>query len=121
MGHIPPERGYRYTIMPNRVFLIHGYIEDPTIFDKLVSLLPPANYVPINLADEFMRWQPTGQIDVRRLAQYLTDYYAITAADVVIGHSLGGWTAINIKELCGATVIQLASLTNQVKNQISSA
>jgi hypothetical protein len=80
-----------------------------------VPLLPPADYVPINLADEFMRWKPDGRIDVRLLAQYLIDHYSITSRDVVIGHSLGGWTAINIKQLCGAAAIQLASWTDQKK------
>jgi pimeloyl-ACP methyl ester carboxylesterase len=93
--------------MLKRTFLIHGYIEDPTIFDKLVPLLPLANYVPINLADEFLALATAGLIDVRLLAQYLIDHYAITSSDVVIGHSLGGWVAINIKQLCGATAIQL--------------
>lgn len=101
--------------MPNRIFLIHGYVEDPTIFDKLVPLLPPANYVPINLADEFPRWKPAGPVNVRLLAKYLTEHYSITPKDVVIGHSMGGWTAINIKEVSGATAIQLASWTNQKK------
>ena len=101
--------------MPNRIFLIHGYVEDPTIFDKVVPLLPPANYVPINLADEFGRWKPTGLVDVRRLAQYLTDQYSITADDLVMGHSMGGWTAIYIKQVSGAKAIQLASWTDQKK------
>ncbi|MBC3784768.1 alpha/beta fold hydrolase [Spirosoma utsteinense] len=101
--------------MPNRIFLIHGYVEDPTIFDKLVPLLPPANYVRINLADEFGRWQPTGSVNVQRLAQYLTSHYTITKDDVVIGHSMGGWTAIHIKQLSGARAIQLASWTDQKK------
>lgn len=101
--------------MPNRIFLIHGYVEDPTIFDKLRPLLPAADYVPINLADEFLRWKPSGPVNVRSLATYLTDQYAITPNDVVIGHSMGGWTAINVKEVSGATTIQLASWTNQKK------
>ncbi|GAB3642117.1 alpha/beta fold hydrolase [Spirosoma arcticum] len=101
--------------MPNRIFLIHGYVEDPTIFDKLVPLLPPAEYVRINLADEFIRWQPVDLVNVRLLAQYLTDHYAITLDDVVIGHSMGGWTAINIKQVSGAAAILLASFTNQKK------
>ncbi|MDB5239494.1 MAG: hypothetical protein JWP57_119 [Spirosoma sp.] len=101
--------------MTNRIFLIHGYVEDPTIFDKLVPLLPSTDYVPINLADEFMRWKPAGRIDVRLLAQYLIDYYGITSHNVVIGHSLGGWVAINIKQLSGAAAIQLASFTDQAK------
>lgn len=101
--------------MPNRIFLIHGYVEDPTIFDRLVPLLPPAEYVRINLADEFVSQQATGWFTVRDLAQYLTDQYRITAEDVVIGHSMGGWTAINIKQVSGATCVQLASWTNQKK------
>lgn len=101
--------------MPNRIFLIHGYVEDPTIFHKLVPLLPPADYVRIDLADEFGRWQPTGPINVRLLAQYLMDQYKITADDVVIGHSMGGWTAIHIKQVSGAAAILLASFTNQTK------
>lgn len=101
--------------MPNRIFLIHGYVEDPTIFDNLVPLLPPANYVRINLADEFGRWHPTDSVNVQRLAQYLTSYYTITKDDVVIGHSMGGWAAIHIKQLSGARAIQLASWTDQGK------
>jgi pimeloyl-ACP methyl ester carboxylesterase len=34
---------------------------------------------------------------------------------VVIGHSMGGWIAINIKELTGATTIQLGSWTDKKK------
>lgn len=101
--------------MPNRIFLIHGYVEDPKIFNELVPLLPPADYVRIDLADEFGRWQPTGPVNVRLLAQYLTDQYTITADDVVIGHSMGGWTAIHIKQVSGAAAILLASFTNQQK------
>ena len=101
--------------MPNRVFLIHGYVEDPTIFDKVVPLLPPANYVRINLADEFSRWKPSGPVNVRLLAQYMTDHYKITADDLVIGHSMGGWTAIHVKQVSGAKAIQLASWTDQKK------
>ena len=101
--------------MPNRIFLIHGYVEDPTIFDKLVPLLPSADYVRINLADEFERWQPIGPVNVQLLAQYLTDFYKVTAGDVVIGHSMGGWIAINIKQVSGAGAVLLASFTNQKK------
>lgn len=99
--------------MKNRVFLIHGYVEDPTIFDALVPLLPPADYVRLDLADAFVRWQPAGFVTARTLAQYLTDYHTITAADTIIGHSMGGWVAINIREVSGAKAIQLASWTDQ--------
>ncbi len=98
-----------------RLILIHGYIEDSSIFDNLAPLLLPATLLPIDLRDEFARWNPSGPINARQLAQYLADYYEITADDVVIGHSMGGWVAINIKELTGATTIQLGSWTDKKK------
>lgn len=98
-----------------RLILIHGYIEDASIFDNLAPLLLPATLLPIDLKDEFARWNPTGPINARQLAQYLADYYQITADDVVIGHSMGGWVAINIKELTGATTVQLGSWTDKKK------
>ncbi len=123
-----------------RLILIHGYLEDPSIFDNLAPLLLPATLLPIDLKDEFARWNPVGprsvgprsvgprsvgpslrrtgsvgRVNARQLAQYLADYYEITADDVVIGHSMGGWIAINIKELTGATTIQLGSWTDQKK------
>ena len=99
----------------DRIFLIHGYVEDPTIFDALVPLLSPANFVRINLADEFSRWQPARPVSARTLAQYLTEYYRLSSNDTVIGHSMGGWVAINIKEVSGAKAVQLASWTDQKK------
>lgn len=103
-----------------RLILIHGYIEAPGIFDNLAPLLLPATLLPIDLQEEFARWnangpRSVGPINARQLAQYLTDYYEITADDVVIGHSMGGWIAINIKELTNATTIQLGSFTDQKK------
>ncbi|TAE28658.1 MAG: alpha/beta hydrolase [Cytophagales bacterium] len=98
-----------------RLILIHGYVEDAGIFDNLVPLLLPASLLPIDVNDEYARWNPTGRINARQFAQYLTDYYDITADDVLIGHSMGGWIAINIKELTGAKTIQLASFTDQKK------
>lgn len=95
-----------------RIFLIHGYVENPTIFDRLSPLLPAITLVRIDLASEFLRWQPAGRINVRLLAQYLTDAYAITASDVLIGHSMGGWIGIHIKQLTNAKTVQIASWTD---------
>ncbi len=97
----------------NRLFLIHGYVEDPAIFNTLIPLLPSVSCVRINLADEFGRWQPARSVSARTLAQYLTEHYSITADDTIIGHSMGGWVAINIKEVSGAKAIQLASYTDR--------
>lgn len=98
-----------------RILFIHGYIEEPTVFDRLTSLLPPTEQIRINLADEFRRWKPSGSVNVREVAQYVINQYAVNADDVVIGHSMGGWIAAYVKELTGAAVVQIASWTNPKK------
>lgn len=98
-----------------RLILIHGYVEDPTIFDALVPLLPSTNIVRISVEDEFDRWPVKTPVNAYALAQFLATAYAITADDVVIGHSMGGWVAINLKAVTGATAIQIASYTDQRK------
>ncbi len=98
-----------------RFILIHGYVEQSTIFDQLIPLLPSTNIVNINLVDEFARWQPQPKINALAVAQYLAGHYQISATDVVIGHSMGGWIAIHLKAVTGATTIQLGSWTDQQK------
>ncbi len=98
-----------------RLILIHGYVEDPGIFDRLAPLLPTGTVLRINIESEFDRWQPKGPVNAYTLAQFLRKSYTITADDVLIGHSMGGWIAINLKALTGATTIQISSYTNQHK------
>lgn len=98
-----------------RLILIHGYVEDSTVFDQLTPLLPSGNIVLIDIEDQFRRWSPGAPVDARAVAEVLVKTHNITASDVIVGHSMGGWIAINSKAITGATVIQLASFTNQRK------
>lgn len=98
-----------------RLILIHGYVEDPSIFDLLVPLLPAAIILRINIVTEFDRWPPNTVVNAYTLAQFLTKTHIITASDVIIGHSMGGWIAINIKAVTGAMAIQISSYTDQRK------
>lgn len=98
-----------------RLILIHGYAEDLTIFDALRPLLPSANVLAINVETEFDSWPAKTPVNAHALAAFLAKQYTITADDMVIGHSMGGWIAINIKAVTGARVVQIASFTNQRK------
>ncbi|MDO7886318.1 alpha/beta fold hydrolase [Hymenobacter cheonanensis] len=99
-----------------RLLLLHGYTEDRTIFDPLRPLLPPfAEVIALELAEEFAAWRPAGPVNVGSLARYLVARYHIGPADVLIGHSMGGWIAAHIKEQTGATAILLSSFTDQAK------
>ena len=99
-----------------RLIYIHGYVEDPSIFDKLAPLLPTNNVLKLNLQDEFSRWNPDDQtVNVSSLAMYLAKTYQITAADVVIGHSMGGYIAANLKAQTGCGAVLIASYTDPAK------
>jgi pimeloyl-ACP methyl ester carboxylesterase len=78
-------------------------------------LLPPAQIEVIELEPVLAQWQPRGPVSAVTLARYLTERYVIGPADVVIGHSMGGWIAAHIKAESGATAVLLSSFTDQHK------
>jgi pimeloyl-ACP methyl ester carboxylesterase len=99
-----------------RLLLLHGYTEDRTIFDPLLPLLPPfEQVVALELEEEFAHWRPAGPVNVHTLARHLAARHRIGPADVLIGHSMGGWIAAHLKEQTGATAILLSSFTDQAK------
>jgi pimeloyl-ACP methyl ester carboxylesterase len=99
-----------------RLLLLPGYTEDQRIFATLRPLLPPfAEVLALELEEEFAHWHPAGRPTVVALARHLAARYHIGPADVVIGHSMGGWIAANIKQQTGATAILLSSFTDQAK------
>jgi pimeloyl-ACP methyl ester carboxylesterase len=99
-----------------RLILLHGYTENATIFDPLLPLLPPFDQVlALELADEFAHWRPAGPPNVVSLARHLAARHGIGPADVLLGHSMGGWIAAHLKAQTGATAILLSSFTDQAK------
>ncbi|RYF65256.1 MAG: alpha/beta hydrolase [Cytophagaceae bacterium] len=99
-----------------RLIYIHGYVEDPSIFDNLAPLLSAESVLKLNLQDEFARWNPDDKtVNVSTLAQYLAKAYQIGPDDVVIGHSMGGWIAANLKAQTGCRAVLIASYTDQKK------
>jgi pimeloyl-ACP methyl ester carboxylesterase len=98
-----------------RLLLLPGYLEDGTIFDTLRPLLPPAPVEVIELVPALTRWQPRGPVSAATLAQYLAKRHAIGPADMVVGHSMGGWIAAHIKAETGAAAVLLSSFTDQRK------
>ncbi|MEZ0538253.1 alpha/beta fold hydrolase [Fibrella arboris] len=99
-----------------RLIYIHGYVEDPSIFDNLAPLLPTASVLTLNLRDEFARWDPDDKtVNVSTLAAYLARTHQISADDVVIGHSMGGWIAANLKAQTGCRAVLISSYTDVKK------
>lgn len=95
-----------------RLLFIHGNLDVPASFDSLIPLLPPGDRLCIDLENDFNNWDTSVPVTVRTVAQRVAAAYAIGPDDVLIGHSMGGWIAAHVKELTGATVIQLSSWTD---------
>ena len=97
-----------------RLLLLPGYTEDSGIFDPLRPLLPAGlPVVPTELAEALAGWHPAGPVNVATVASRLVAFYHITAADVLLGHSMGGWLAAYVKEQVGCKAVLLSSFTDQ--------
>ena len=99
-----------------RLLLLHGYTETGATFDPLRRLLPqgPEVLVP-ELAEELARWPAGTPLTAATAARHLAARYRLGPADLVIGHSMGGWLAAHIKEQTGAGAILLSGFTDQAK------
>ncbi len=99
-----------------KLFFIHGFAENFTIFDEIRKTITAGEQIALNLEEDFSAWHNAPEdMDVQKLALHLIQKYEITAQDCVIGHSMGGWIASYIKQNVGCKAILLASLTNQAK------
>ncbi len=93
-----------------RTIFITGFGEDEFIFDRIRERLPGEHLV-LSLWKELPE-RPGPGINVKDFAEGLIARYHISPADLVIGHSAGGWVALFIKQAAGCTIIQLASWTD---------
>ncbi|HKG67596.1 MAG TPA: alpha/beta hydrolase [Segetibacter sp.] len=96
-----------------RIFFIPGFGEEGFIFDKIQSNIPGEKVFIDNWT--ILKEIPEKGLTVLVYAKYLIDYFEIKKEDVVIGHSMGGWIAWNIKHKTGCCIIQIASWTDSSK------
>lgn len=92
-----------------RLIFIPGLGENPDVFDLVAPALPGEKVLIDN-------WQELhAQRNAMDYARHLATKFQMDKDDVVIGHSMGGWVAIHLKQLTGCRVVQIASWTNQKK------
>ncbi|MCC9137004.1 alpha/beta hydrolase [Pontibacter silvestris] len=96
-----------------RVFLLPGFGEDESIFDKIYPHIP-GEKIFLN-PWVLLGSQPRTEINALRYARELTNWYAIKQEDVIIGHSTGGWVALHIKHILNCPIIQISSWTERYK------
>jgi hypothetical protein len=93
--------------MQTRVIFIHGFGENESIFEQIYPNLD-GQHLFLNLWSE-VGDVPQRQTTVVEFASELVQKYVITASDLIIGHSLGGWIGLHIKAIAQCKLIQIAS------------
>lgn len=96
-----------------RTFLIPGFGEEPDIFDQIAPSLPGPQVFLRNI--ELMGSGTREHYDVKQHAEELVKAHQISAEDLLIGHSMGGWIAYAVKQLTGCRIVQIGSWTDQGK------
>jgi hypothetical protein len=96
-----------------RLLFIAGLGEGNNIFDGLITALP-GEKVLLNLW-ELVPDKSQQNLNAAQVAMKIIADHHITDKDLVIGHSTGGWLALQIKQLTGCPIVQIASWTNPQK------
>ena len=93
-----------------RLIFIPGLGEDEKVFDNVLPLIEGEKLVlnTWNLHGDITR----GKVTATDIAREIAERYSITKDDVIIGHSMGGWIALFVKELTGCNIIQVGSYTS---------
>ena len=92
-----------------RIIFIHGFGESERIFDKIAPSIG-GNQIFVNVW-ELLGNEPIEGLNVVNFSEKLITHFKITAQDVVIGHSMGGWIAHHIKHQIGCRIVQIATWT----------
>ena len=96
-----------------RFVFIPGLGEEVSIFEKLHPLLKGEKIFVENW--ELLREVPGEGLSAYSYAEFLIERFGINRNDVIIGHSMGGWIALQIKQIIGCLIIQISSMTNLKK------
>ena len=96
-----------------RLFFIPGFGEDPAIFDRVAPHLPGEKTFVDNW--QLIGNRPRPDLTALSYAGELAERFGITARDVTIGHSMGGWIGLHLKHLTGCAVVQIGSWSAPAK------
>ncbi|GEO07850.1 alpha/beta hydrolase [Segetibacter aerophilus] len=96
-----------------RVFFIPGLGEEKFIFDKIENVIAGEKIFLDNWT--LLSEVPEKDLTTLVYATHLVKRFGIKAEDVVIGHSLGAWVALWIKEVVGCKIVQIAGWTDRKK------
>lgn len=100
--------------MKQRILFLPGFGEDAFIFSALRKYFTDYTIVDVNYRKSLDVFS-TSEIDVWKMSKTLIDAYQITEADILLGHSMGGYFSFVIRELISCQIIMLASFNDPNK------
>ncbi|MCB9033417.1 MAG: alpha/beta hydrolase [Chitinophagales bacterium] len=97
-----------------RIFLLPGFGEDAFIFDELRPCLKNYHLISVDyrpILNKFI----FPFIDRVKFCKQLISYYNIEASDKIIGHSMGGYFAFQIREIQNNEICMIGAFSNPKK------
>jgi pimeloyl-ACP methyl ester carboxylesterase len=100
--------------MKKRIFLLPGFGEDTFAFDELASFIKGYTIIGVDYRPSLNKF--IFPVITRNLfAKKLIEYYGIGPEDKLVGHSMGGYFAGQIRELQGNEICMIAAFSDPRK------
>lgn len=102
--------------MKKRIFLLPGFGEDTFCFNELIELIDENKFEIIHVDYRNALNQFIFPIITRKqFCKRLIEQYEIKAEDRLIGHSMGGYFAFQIREINGSEICMIGSFSDTKK------
>ena len=102
--------------MKKRILLLPGFGEDTFCFNELLEFIDDNSYEIIHVDYRKTLNQFTFPIITRKqFCKRLIEQYDIQKDDKLIGHSMGGYFAFQIREIIGSEICMIASFSDTKK------
>ncbi|HRB19232.1 MAG TPA: hypothetical protein PKZ14_04050, partial [Chitinophagales bacterium] len=100
--------------MKKRLILLPGFGEDTFCFNEIIPLIKGYQFVHIDYRNALNKFT-FPFISVNQFSRQLIKQYKITKEDKLIGHSMGGYIAFQMREILDCDICMIASFNNTDK------
>lgn len=97
-----------------KIFLLPGFGEDVFVFDELKPLLKDYNLIAVDYRPVLNKFI-FPFINRKDFCKKLISYYDIQVSDKIIGHSMGGYFAFQIREIQNNDICMIGAFSNPKK------
>lgn len=100
--------------MSTKLFLFPGFAEDTFCYNELIPLIKNYEFIHVDyrpILDKFT----LPFITVQQFSNHLIKHYNIQPEDKIIGHSMGGYFAFQVREIIGTEICMIAGFNDPEK------